>query len=291
MTETYFCLGKDDVFCHITIMQNPSKFRGTLGEYCPIQTADGSWTLWSEAFDENCHSLSGASLETKHNYIEATKVKEKYSQLQVLSILEVGFATGQGATLTYEALFPHASNHFVRFISLEIDEELVKWAINHSSKDGPVSRLLKSSKDGINSYRFSDSAFELIVIIGDARQTVVQIPSVLDDHKIDAIYQDPFSPKKNRNLWTVEWFRELSTISSQTVILSTYSASSAVRKSLIEAGWFPKSRQGFSGKRESTVATLVGEHDPILLEHLSRSPLSSIFDDQDKTSPLVISDC
>ena len=73
--------------------------------------------------------------------------------------------------------------------------------------------------------------FHLIILIGDAR---VSLPKFKNDHdiKFDCIYQDAFSPKRNAILWTSEWFKLLKSISNQDCIMSTYSASSSIRKSM-----------------------------------------------------------
>lgn len=63
------------------------------------------------------------------------------------------------------------------------------------------------------------------------------------------------------------------------MILSTYSASSSIRKSLTEAGWILKRGDKFGPKRSSTRAYLRGETDPEILLHLERSPVAALTDD------------
>ena len=95
---------------------------------------------------------------------------------------------------------------------------------------------------------------KLEIIIGDLLENKKFLASYLKD--IHAIYQDPFSPKKNPDLWTEDWFQFLKSISHQEVILSTYSASHSVQKNLGEAGWNVLRAPGFAHKRSSTRATL-----------------------------------
>src|SRR5690606_29124540 len=91
----------------------------------------------------------------------------------------------------------------------------------------------------------------VIVLIGDARTTLPQ-----QSWRFHAIYQDPFSPKKNPSLWTQEWFELLRQCSDDDCIMATYSASVGVRKAMLEAGWHPESLPGFGPKRERTLARL-----------------------------------
>jgi tRNA U34 5-methylaminomethyl-2-thiouridine-forming methyltransferase MnmC len=97
-------------------------------------------------------------------------------------------------------------------------------------------------------------------------------------YRFHAIYQDAFSPKKNPTLWTKEWFSFLRSISTEDVILSTYSASTSIRKSLHEAGWKIQQGEKFGRKRTSTRATLNGETSAEILLQLERSSVDALTD-------------
>ena len=89
--------------------------------YKIIQTEDGSKTLYSKLYDENCHSTSGAVSETILHYIEGCKINETSKKHSPLKILEVGFGAGIGFLETVKAL----NQTPFEFISFEIDEELI----------------------------------------------------------------------------------------------------------------------------------------------------------------------
>lgn len=262
-------------------MSNKEDFQGQLGKYRSVQTADGSWTLWSEAFDEHCHSLGGAKNETIHNYLKAVDLDSKLLNLPKMSILEVGYGTGQGASLTFDQWIK-CGQCSLDFVSLEIDEELIRWTVAHADQNSPISQLKRMAHADLNYYHMTQThrklTFSLTVAIGDARKTIQSLNLLPSFRLFDAVYQDAFSPKKNPTLWTVEWFRSLSTLCQNEAVLSTYSASSMVRKSLVKAGWSVASLTGFSGKKEGTIARRTGESCSILLAHLQRSPLAPLFD-------------
>jgi tRNA U34 5-methylaminomethyl-2-thiouridine-forming methyltransferase MnmC len=233
-----------------------------------VETGDGSFTLFSERFQESCHSTTGARAETLLHYVNGCRIKER-SLDQTLSILEVGFGLGLGFLTTLEEL--KDSPHPFHFLSLEIDENLVRWFMQaHSSLFSEViwEKDMMSARHSLG---------RLEVFLGDAR---LVLPEKLKSKHLcwNAIYQDAFSPKKNPALWTVEWFTLLKTFSSQDVILSTYSASSSIRKSMIEAGWKLQKGEKFGPKRTSTRATLSGETDPEISLHLTRSPAMTLTD-------------
>ena len=67
-------------------------------EVKPIQTDDGSHSLYVPELNEHYHSTKGAIQESKHIFIEAGL---KFLQKAEIKILEIGFGTGLNAFLTY----------------------------------------------------------------------------------------------------------------------------------------------------------------------------------------------
>lgn len=226
--------------------------------YQEVLTEDGSFTLYSERFGEACHSLAGARAETLLHYIEGCEIPAK-AKAEALSILEVGFGMGTGLLTTWELTKDLPAR--VHFVSLEIDPALVAW-FYEEHKAHPL---------------FQDPKFSFEIIVGDAR---TELPGFIKEKnpQWNAIYQDAFSPKRNPVLWTREWFTLLRESSAPDVIMSTYSASSSIRKSMTEAGWKLSPGEKFGAKRTSTRAKLTGETDPVILDALSRSPAKALAD-------------
>lgn len=234
--------------------------------YTFVETQDGSYTLFSEDFQEACHSTTGAKSETILHYLEGCQVLSRWGDHSPFNILEVGFGLGVGFLTTLEKM-PHESKW--TFISMELDKHLLDWFRDEHPE-------LKLEWEG-NLLKARTERFELIIIQGDAR---IEVPRFLEKHpvKFHAIYQDAFSPKKNPALWTKEWFTLLRDHSAPDVILSTYSASTSIRKSLHETGWGVQKGEKFGPKRTSTRAMLRKKTDPEILAQLERSPVSAITD-------------
>lgn len=241
-----------------------------------VETEDGSYTLFSEAFQEACHSSSGALAETHLHYLKGCQVEEKLKVHKDIAILEVGFGLGVGFLATFEALRNLEGKW--TFISLEIDEKLLEWFRLENQEHEFLKNLIWKKDAGLNFLEAQSDSCHLTILCGDARKT---LPEFLEKnpHQWSAIYQDAFSPRRNPILWTVEWFKTLKEYAKLDVILSTYSASSSIRKSLIEAGWKLHKGDKFGPKRTSTRATLTGISDPEILLHLERSPVSALRDD------------
>ncbi len=246
-------------------------------DYKLLATEDGSSTLYSNHFEEACHSLQGAFSETVNHYVKACEISDKVRKNsgKISSILEVGFGTGLGYLATTKSLKENGLvDRKLQFISLEIDEKLPQWASSHYQE---LEGLTKGDFYGLPAYILQENSWQLIVVIGDARKTLPQLEK-RTDLSFDAIYQDPFSPKKNPRLWSLQWFDLLRSLASKSCIMSTYSASSAVRKGMVTAGWKVSKGETFGSKKEATIARNFGEMEQDMIEHLQRSPLSCYQD-------------
>jgi chorismate dehydratase len=240
--------------------------------YDIIITDDGSPTLFSKIYDENCHSLSGATEETNLHYIDGCKIVSASKEHFPLNIFEVGFGTGLGFKLTCIAL---SDNKEFNFVSTEIDKDLVEYYFTSN-------KLNYEYNDSLSFYIHKSNNHTLYVFIGNARDSIKNLPSIFSE-KFHAIYQDAFSPKRNSILWTTQWFEQLKNIAHEKCIMSTYSSSSSVRKSMVAAGWKLYSGEQFGKKRTSTRAVLIGETEPDILRRLDASPVTTITDDNYKT--------
>ncbi len=244
-----------------------------------VETSDGSRTLFSEAFQEACHSTSGAREETQLHYIKGCCIEDKLSAGN-LSILEVGFGLGIGFVETYETLKSHQKKW--SFLSLELDRDLLEW-FRLENLEHPFLKHLTWTPCGSFSLLEADNELvSLRILCGDARTTLAEYAK-LSGVNWNAIYQDAFSPKRNPILWTQEWFELLKNHSRPDVTLSTYSASTSIRKSLVAAGWVLHKGEKFGPKRTSTRATLQGTSDPDILLHLERSPVLALTDESIKS--------
>jgi chorismate dehydratase len=268
------------------LKENPKKdgqeFPGSLGNYQLVKTEDGSFTLHSEAFDENCHSLTGAREETIYHYITGCKLVETAQVKPQVSVLEIGFGLGIGYEESVRALSVKAPQAFLNFFSVEIDEALITIATNLSEftcahypnfKD-----LTRHERDGLVYYQAKKTNASLTILIGNARETLPRAKQLGLLPLFDAIYQDAFSPRKNPILWTQQWFELLKQLSAPTVQLATYSSAQAVRKSMMLAGWGIHSELGFGPKRSCTRANLQSASDPELIKQVQGPNLLALKD-------------
>lgn len=259
-------------------------FQGTFGRYQVRCTQDGSPTLWSEAFNETCHSMDGANGETDLYYVEGCRVLERGPTVPLFPLLEIGLGLGQGYERTILALQKQAPSTHLFYLAVERDEGLVTWGGEHYPSPLATSSLYPKRRDlrpfnffGRRALKAETPQGTLMVLLGDGRQLLQDFPSSFQSFFL-AIYQDAFSPKKNPQLWTVEWFQTLRGLAHPECILSTFSASSRIRKSLLQAGWPVQEGKSMGPKRSSTLGILNGKSQPSLLQRLEKSPVGALTD-------------
>ena len=90
---------------------------------------------------------------------------------------------------------------------------------------------------------------KLRIIIGDAGETIKNL-----NQKFDAVFLDPFSPKKCPELWTEKFFKDIRKLMKQNSVLTTYSCAKIIRNNLVNAGFNVKDGPSIGRRAPSTIA-------------------------------------
>ncbi|SFV67449.1 SAM-dependent methyltransferase [hydrothermal vent metagenome] len=213
-----------------------------------ILCEDGTNTLFSEEFSEPYHSTKdGALHESLEKHVKpALAIKKEFNSV---TILDLCFGLGYNTFTTLYYIKKNRLNIKIHILSPEFDKELIE-----SLKDFAYPKEFDELKEIIyqvsQNFYYEDEQFKIDVLLGDARES---IPKIKD--KIDIVYQDAFSPRRNPLLWTKEFFADIVSISKKDVILTTYSTASATRLGLYENGFIIYIHYG-DKTRYSTIASI-----------------------------------
>ncbi|MDR2639486.1 MAG: hypothetical protein LBC09_06610, partial [Helicobacteraceae bacterium] len=178
-----------------------------------VKSADSSFTLFSERFDEHYHSVGeGALRETLEKHIYPALA---YAALgERIRILDICFGLG------YNSLCAIAKfGGKIEIVAPEIDGELIAslpnlpYPLELEKYRLIVERLSKE-------LCFSDDRVCVQIALGDAAK-LVKTPI----GEFDIIFQDPFSLHKNPELWSEDFFADLYRLLKPSGVLTTYSAS------------------------------------------------------------------
>ncbi len=202
--------------------------------WIPEQTEDGSFTFYSEEFRETFHSRHGAKEEAFQKFAKATDLSQK-AQQGSLKLLDVCYGLGYNTAAALETIWEINSECFVEVIGLELDERVPKAAIAPPLIGSWAVRTQEILRAIAESHRCETAHLKATLLIGDARQT---IQTLRQEHfQADAIFFDPFSPRRCPQLWTVEFFMQVAQYLTSTGKLATYSRSASVRAAMLEAGF------------------------------------------------------
>jgi len=256
-----------------------------------IKTADGTETFLNKEYNEAYHSTkAGAYTESLFKFVLPCRIDRISREKDKIDILDVGFGLGYNVAVAIKVATDKNPHILVDIISVEKDisvfEKIKNLNIPEDLK-GIYSQITAGKTEG-NIYNAEGKNFRLTVFFGDARQILRSI-----EKKFDAVFYDPFSPKVNTEMWTVEIFSVVKKLMKENAVFSTYSASLAVRKGLIEAGFKIGLVEPVGRKSFSTVATINGEIPPLTQKEKNRlknSPYAVPYRDspQMSLSPDVI---
>jgi tRNA U34 5-methylaminomethyl-2-thiouridine-forming methyltransferase MnmC len=225
------------------------------------QTQDGSWTLFSDMFQESAHSTHGAKNETRLRYIDGCEL-ERACALEQFHIFETGFGLGTGLLSTLNFFREKNIKAKLHFVSCEIQKDLVEWLVfsqdakelltpDYGAESVKILQSLRLSDQGFYTY---ENEFLKVMVIAQDITTCDYIKKTFNNY-FHAIFQDAYGPKKNPDLWTEEWFKTLYGMSAPDVILSTYCSSKSATENMQKAQWKTMTGLGFGPKKSSTKAT------------------------------------
>ena len=215
-----------------------------------FSTEDGSVTFWSETYQQSFHSASGAKIEAEAKFVIPAQIAEKSRTQKRLHILDVCYGLGYNSAAAIAAVSQSNSICHLHIIGLENNLAVPQKAIT----DGLVNIWQPEIVDilrNVAAEQFLQSRDRTMqLLIGDARQTIQQVPQ----RWADAIFLDPFSPPHCPQLWTVEFMQLLADRLKPDGYLLTYSAAAAVRMAMLSAGLEIGAIAPIGRKSPSTIA-------------------------------------
>ncbi len=259
-----------------------------------IKTADGTETFFNEEYKEAYHSTkAGAYTESLHKFVIPSKIPQLAKDRDKILILDVGFGLGYNVAVALLEAKKVNPDIKLEVISIEKDKANFEKIKNLNVPEflSESYKILTSGKFknfDINSktfygYELFDKNLNLKVILGEGRQTLKSLKDI--GIKFDAVFFDAFSPKVNTEMWTIQLFKIVKSLMKDYAILSTYSASLAVRKGLQEAGFKIGLVEPIGRKSYSTVATIKGDVPSITekeLYRLKNSPYAIPYKDNEE---------
>ncbi len=202
--------------------------------WLPQLTGDGSFTFFSEDFGESFHSLQGARAEAFSKFVVATELRTKAHDRH-LRVLDICYGLGYNTAAALETTWAVNPECQVELYALELDATVPQAAIAPPLLDGWSSTVQAVLQQMALTYACSLPHLTATLLLGDARQTIQMLCA--SGWQADAIFFDPFSPRRCPQLWTIEFFARVARCLAPDGKLATYSRSAAVRSAMRSAGF------------------------------------------------------
>ena len=230
-----------------------------LGDYEIHTSAQGFSSVRQVSSGEVMHSVNAPSHEADKLYVKqsflSSRLLKHEAQAEELVIWDVGLGAASNAMAAircFEKTYAEKNANGLRplhLVSFEWDLDPLTLATKNPGRfphlrHSAPHRILESGR-----WEHASNLFQWELLRGDFSGFIesARIP--------DLIFYDPFSSKANPALWTREIFaRILKRCLPKSAELYTYSASTAVRVSLLTAGFFVAEGVGTGPKSATTIA-------------------------------------
>lgn len=242
-----------------------------------IATADGTSTLFLEEYDQAMHSDSGAYEESLLKHIYPSGILELSEDK--LNVLDVGFGLGYNVLALIHEFKLRKNQSTLNIISLEKEQYLLEFMNEIKFNDSRdeiydfIKQVYLNRKGSIENISFE-------IFFGDGRDFLKNNKEL----EFDAVFQDPFSPSKNPEMWSVEYFTFIKKIMKEKAILTTYSSADQIRRAMIEAGLTVGAGPSVGRKREGTIASKsanIKSLDDERIRNILDNPKSEPYIDRD----------
>jgi len=213
-----------------------------------VITKDNSITFYSEEYSETYHSVTGAVEEAFKKFVEPTHISG-LADLGMVSILDVCFGLGYNSAAAIDKILEINPDCMINIVGLEKDEKILQRIHGLFCPQIKSYEIIKETIKNNYAYKNKNNNVRINLLVCDALEAVKKIKL-----KFDIIFLDPFSPKKNPELWTEAFFKELRKLIKEDGILTTYSCAGIVRRNLKAAGFTVKDGPCVGRRSPSTIA-------------------------------------
>ncbi|MBX9848857.1 MAG: hypothetical protein K2X64_06155 [Rhodocyclaceae bacterium] len=220
-----------------------------------IATADGSLTLKDEETGELYHNKAGAYQEALVNYALPSGALKRLAQKGEIILLDVCYGLGYNSLVLIQEAINSSAKGKIKIIGIEKNPLLLSLADNILSfkNFSPLAELIDLARlENQQEIQFSCNGLDvqLSVMLDSVKSILAKFTQ-----EADFVFHDPFSPKRVPELWTVDIFRRyFALLQPRKGAVLTYSAASAVRGGLAEAGFTLRKTSALGAKTGGTLA-------------------------------------
>jgi len=220
-------------------------------ELVTVQSGDRS--LRSRECGETFHPVVGPMTEAVALHVRQQRLVERAAATDgTFVIWDVGLGAAANAVAAIDALVKQANTGIrVELHSFDVTDSALRFAVMHAEElgylvphVGAVEELLAKGESTLANIHWR-------LHPGDFHATMSAAPPP------HAVLYDPYSPQSNPSMWTLEHFTKLRVClpPSTPCLLTNYTRSTAVRVTLLLAGFFVGCGHATGEKDQTTIAS------------------------------------
>jgi tRNA U34 5-methylaminomethyl-2-thiouridine-forming methyltransferase MnmC len=226
-------------------------------EIVTVQSGDRS--LRSREFGETFHPVVGPMAEAVGLHVRQQRLVERATGAGGRFVIwDVGLGAAANAIAAIEAFAGRTDLGAVELHSFDLSDQALGFALGHAEELGYVAPHTAAVRSLIERGAWSQAPLQWRFHSGNFRETMALAPAP------HAILYDPYSPQSNPEMWVLEHFTQLHARLAPDVpcLLTNYTRSTAVRATLLLAGFYVGHGHATGEKDQTTIAT----NTPALLE-------------------------
>jgi tRNA U34 5-methylaminomethyl-2-thiouridine-forming methyltransferase MnmC len=233
-----------------------------------VTVASGARSLRSRTHGETFHPVIGPMAEARSLHVAQQRLVERASATPGRFVIwDVGLGAAANAVAALEAFQPVANDCAVELHSFDHTLAPLRFALEHAGALGYLAPFRESIESLLMHGEATCGCVRWLLHVGDFRKSNAAAPAP------HAVLFDPYSPRANPELWTLEQFTALFARLDPPCLLSNYTRSTAVRVTLMLAGFFV-GRGGATGEKDET--TLAANDLTLLGAPLDRAWLQRV---------------
>lgn len=242
-----------------------------------VTVRSGARSLRSRAHGETFHPVIGPQAEAEALHVEQQRLRERLRASEgEFVIWDVGLGAGANALAVLKALVGEPKGNRVSLHSFDLNLDALQFALSHRAELGYFGSLAPAVEELMQNGHAVAHGMNWQLYLGDFAERLASAPAP------DAILYDPYSPAANPRMWTLEHLTRVFQRLNPTrgCLLTSYSRSTAVRVTLLLAGFSVGHGRAIAEKEETTVASnslelLERPLEPAWLERVRRSTHSA----------------
>ena len=229
----------------------------TLGDYelrvSTKENNEGHTVIRQISSGESMHPTGDPNAEAEAVYVKPSGLRQRVSEATQapLIIWDVGLGAAHNAMAAIRAIEGEAtaSARPVEVISFENDLDSLRLALMHVTTFPHLKHAGPYQLEENREWRAKKIPLHWRLLLGDFLVQYKEAPTP------DVIFYDPFSLKSDGILWRLDSFQQIAArCAGHATTLCTYSTSTAVRATLLAAGFFVAIGEGAGAREQSTIA-------------------------------------